>query len=416
MSTLTFGPFVMELEARRVLRDGTDLRLRPRAFQALRVLLLNSGRYVDHERMIADGWDGTIVSPHTVGVTISEVRKALGDCHDWISYRSKSGYRLEVPHGEDLLRRGWHFWQQHTREGFQEALSCFEQTAAGGNGGAQAHQGAASCYLLLAALGMRAPTDMRPGFEAAYRRAVALGGETSELRCDAAHALHVFEGRYAEAECAFLEVKRDTPFLPPLYGRLAMLYYAWGRLDDAMAALREGAAIDPLMPELAALEIYVWLARRQFDVAEACGRRAVALHPHLQMAHSLHAQALEHLGRFTDAMAAYRVAATISPDLSCLTALEGACLARSGRTRDAMAVLQRLDTLRRSSYVDAYYMAVLLTALGARDQALKELERARDERSAALHTASMDPRMDTLRDEPRFRQICDTLAASVATL
>lgn len=416
MSTLSFGPFVMDLDARRLLRDGVDLHLRPRAFQALRVLLINSGQYIDHERMLADGWEGTIVSAHTVGVTIGEVRRALAEYQGWITHRSRVGYRLEVPHSEDLIRRGWHFWNQHTREGFEEGLACFRLAAADNAGGARAQEGIASCCLMLAALGMKAPRDMHPGFADAHRQAAELsGGLTPELRCDAAHALHVFEARYDEAESAFDLTRREQPALASVYGRLAMLHYARGHLDAAMAAVEEGLRRHPLAPSLAALETYVWLARRQFDVAVACGRRAVSLHPHLQLAHSIYGQALEHAGQYDEALAQYRIAATISPDLSCLVALEGACLARSGRPRDAMTLLQRLDAMRRSSYVDAYFMAVLLTALGARDQALRELERACDERSVALHTASVDPRMDVLRGHPRFEQIREKLQGAATT-
>jgi DNA-binding winged helix-turn-helix (wHTH) protein len=406
MATLSFGPFVMDLDTRRVRRGGTDLKLRPRAFQALRVLLLNSGQYVDYERMLAEGWDGTVVSPHTVGVTIGEVRKALGEYQGWITHRSKVGYRLEVPHTEDLIRHGWHFWNQHTRDGFEEALNCFHQAAAGTSGDFRAYEGAASCHLMLAALGMKPPIEMRPGFLDAHSRAMELsGGMTPELRCDAAHGLHIFDGRYAEAESAFLETRRQKPGLPSIYSRLAMLHYACGRLDAAMAAVRDGTTLDPLAPALAALETYVWLARRQFDVAVACGRRAVALHPHLQMAHSLYGQALEYSNQFDEALAQYRIASTISPDLSCLAALEGVCLARSGRRREALAILQRLDAQRRASYVDAYYVAVLLTALGMTDQALKEMERAGDECSSALHTINVDPHVDALRGNPGFEKL-----------
>ena len=89
------------------------------------------------------------------------------------------------------------------------------------------------------------------------------------------------------------------------------------------------------------------------------------------MAHSLYGQALEYSNDYDAALAQYRIAATISPDLSCLAALEGVCLARSGRMRDALSGLNRLDAQRRTSYDDAYYIAVLLTALGAHDKAFK---------------------------------------------
>lgn len=405
MSTLSFGPFVIDLDSRRVLRDGRDLALRPRAFQALRLLAVNSGQFVDHERMIAEGWEGTIVSPHTVNVTIGEVRKALGEYQSWVTHRTKVGYRLDVPDPNDLIRRGWHFWSQHTREGFEEALSCFSQAAEQTDRDFRAFEGMASCRLMLAALGMKPPIDMQPGFLYAHARATELSGGTPELRCDAAHGLHIFESRYAQAESALLDTRREKPELTSIYSRLAMLHYACGRLDAAMNAIADGRLVDPYVPAFAALETYVWLARRQFDVAAACGRRAVALHPHVQMVHSLYGQALEFSGQFEQALAQYRIAATISPDLSCLAALEGSCLAHAGRRRDALAVLQRLDAQRRTTYVDAYYLAVLLTTLGAHEQAFKELERASDEHSSALHTIHVDPRMDPLRGHPRFERL-----------
>jgi len=52
---------------------------------------------------------------------------------------------------------------------------------------------------------------------------------------------------------------------------------------------------------------------------------------------------------------------------------------------------------------------VLLTALGAHDQALKELERACDECSSALHTVNVDPHVDALRGNVRFAKVRDRL-------
>jgi DNA-binding winged helix-turn-helix (wHTH) protein/tetratricopeptide (TPR) repeat protein len=416
MSTLTFGPFVMDLNAERVVRAGTELDLRPRAFQALRTLLLNSGRYVSRERMIADAWSGAPVSPHTVSVTIGEIRKTLGEYQSWITHRPNAGYRLHVPGSEDLIRRGWHFWNQHTRTGFDEALQSFVQ-AAEAAGDFRAYEGIASCHLMRAALGISAPWQERTEFAEAQRRAIELsGGVTPESRCDAAYALHIFELDYARAELAFEAARHETPTLITVHTRLASLYYACGRFDAAMAAVRAAACIDPLAPGIAPLEAAIWLACRQFDVALACGRRAVALHPYQHLTHTIYGRALELTDSCEDALTQYRLASTFSPDLSYVLALEGVCLARAGRSREALAVLQRLDAQRRTLYVDAYGVAVLLTSLGAHEQALKELERACDERSSALHNLVADPHIDPLRTYPRFERVRDrVLSTATAT-
>lgn len=126
---IAFGPFCLDIEVSRLFRDGLELELRPQALHALRALVQSSGRCVDYEEMIGEAWHGISVSRHTVAVTVGEVKRALKDCGSWISYQPKFGYRLDVPQSEDLIRNGWHYWQRHTREGFDKALCCFQRAA-----------------------------------------------------------------------------------------------------------------------------------------------------------------------------------------------------------------------------------------------------------------------------------------------
>jgi DNA-binding response OmpR family regulator len=50
VADVTFGLFTVDVAGARLLRDGVDVKLRPRAFQALRVLLLHSGQTVPTNR------------------------------------------------------------------------------------------------------------------------------------------------------------------------------------------------------------------------------------------------------------------------------------------------------------------------------------------------------------------------------
>ena len=103
MDQVTFGPFRLDMTTATLLRDGREQELRPQAFHALRALVHNRGRYVAYAQMINQAWDGNLVSKHTVAVTIGEVKKALAEYGLWITYRPKLGYRLDVPHSDDLV-------------------------------------------------------------------------------------------------------------------------------------------------------------------------------------------------------------------------------------------------------------------------------------------------------------------------
>jgi DNA-binding winged helix-turn-helix (wHTH) protein len=129
MAEIIFGPFNLDTAATRLLRDGVEVRLRPQALQALKVLLIHSGCTMRYEQMIAEAWDGTLVSRHTVNVTVGEVKTSLQEYGGWIVNRPKVGYKLEVSKSDELVRRGWHFWNRRTREGFERAIDAFHQAA-----------------------------------------------------------------------------------------------------------------------------------------------------------------------------------------------------------------------------------------------------------------------------------------------
>jgi DNA-binding winged helix-turn-helix (wHTH) protein len=406
---LTFGPFRLEIAAGRLLRDGVDIELRRQAFQALRVLLRNTGRNVCFEQMIREAWEGTLVSRHTVAVTVGEVRKALEEYGSWIAYRPKLGYRLEPPKSEDLMRKGWHFQSRCTREGFEKALDCFERAALRDSTDSRPLEAMCRTYLSLGTCGMRPPREMYRAFLAVYRQAVALAGMTPELRSDRGHGLHIYERRPVEAESELLRARRESARRASVDIRLTMLYASLGRLDEALDIVEEAKGADALWPMVTATEINVLFCRREFDRAVACGQQAIELHPYLALARLFYAQALEFSGRMDDALAQYRLASVLSPDLPWLRALEATCLAHHGRQNEAAGLCKQLQQTRVTDYVDAYYMALLRDALGDSAGAFQELERAFEENSAALPILDVDPKMDSLRRDPRFANLRDRL-------
>ena len=412
MGHIAFGPFSLDLEGARLLRDGVDLDLRPQAFHALRTLIQHSGRSVDYEHMIHEAWDGVSVSRHTVAVTIGEAKKVLKEYGAWIHYRPKLGYRLEIPAAEDLIKRGRHFANRYTRDGFDKALECFQAAAAADSADFRAFEGLALCYLMLGAYGMRPPREMYPRFLEAHAEAVAREGLTPELRADRAHAAHVFERRFAEAECELLTALKQAPQQVSTLGHLVMLYATSHRFEEARSLVEQAVAIDPLWPVLPAIETFVRICSRDFHAAAECGKKSVDLHPYLAMGRLFYAQALEHSGQLCAALEQFKLATVMSPDFHWLRAHEAACLVKLGEPREAEAILENLEEIRRNDYVDAYSMVRLYFVLGREREAFRELERACEENSAPLFVMDVDPHLDPLREDLRFRQVREAVFAA----
>jgi len=405
MAEFTFGPFTFDAAGARLARDGAEVRLRPQAIQVLRVLLQHVGRPIGYDQMIAEAWQGTFVSRHTVDVTVGEVKKVLGPYGRWIVHRPKVGYSLDVPTSDELVRKGWHFASRRTKEGAERAIDCFQQAASHCPGDFRAFEGLSTCYLMQATFGIYAPIEVYPRFLEAHAQAVERGGLTPELRCNRAHGLHMFEHRLREAEDEFTRALAEKPSFATVHVRMALMCATLGQLDRALALVTQGYQADPLLPTLPPAEVNVRVWRREYGTAIEIGSKAVELHPYLSISRANYAQALEFSGRLDDALTQYQLGSIMSGDLPWLRALEATCLAKLGRRADAHAILDELEHRRKTDYADALYLAVLHDALGERAKAFKEIERAFEENSAFLYSIDVDPKMDAFREDRRFSRL-----------
>ena len=83
----------------------------------------------------------------------------------------------------------------------------------------------------------------------------------------------------------------------------------------------------------------------------------------------------------------------------------GHAYALSGNRREAEKVLQTLSDRAKKSYVSPFDVALIYTALGEKDTAFNWLDKAVAERSTFLVYSKWEPRLDSLRSDPRFKQI-----------
>ena len=86
-----FGPFRLDPLKRRLSRDGEALRLTPKAFELLLVLVEEGGRTVEKDELLERVWAGTIVEENNLNQNITALRKLLGDS------RQESQYIATIP-------------------------------------------------------------------------------------------------------------------------------------------------------------------------------------------------------------------------------------------------------------------------------------------------------------------------------
>ena len=74
-----FGQFILESDTRRLLRDGQEIRLSPKAFDLLCALVARRPGVVPKPELLAHIWPKTFVLEANLNVLIGEIRRALGD-------------------------------------------------------------------------------------------------------------------------------------------------------------------------------------------------------------------------------------------------------------------------------------------------------------------------------------------------
>ena len=83
--------------------------------------------------------------------------------------------------------------------------------------------------------------------------------------------------------------------------------------------------------------------------------------------------------------------------------------AKSGRRHEAEELINRFRDIAKTQYVMSYRIANIYAALGDKDKAFAELEKAFVDHDWELHRLKVDPLMDPLRDDPRFKEMLKRL-------
>lgn len=106
-----FGPYRVDIRRRLLLQGDTVVRLAPKVFETLLVLVEASGNVVDKSELMARLWPNSFVEDGNLTLNISNLRKALGETwnqHRYIVTVPGRGYRFvaEVIPGTDEVTSG----------------------------------------------------------------------------------------------------------------------------------------------------------------------------------------------------------------------------------------------------------------------------------------------------------------------
>jgi len=301
---------------------------------------------------------------------------------------------------EAYLRARYHL-NQGDEAAVRKSIDEFTAAIAADPGDARSHAGLSQAYIALTDFYER-PAETMPRAKAAAETAVRLDDMQADAHASLGAVRFLYDWDWKGAEAEFrraLSLNNASPDAHVWYG---VFLSQMGRFDEALTEIRRAEALDPLSVPVRINAGWVnYLARRN-DAAIAEWKKALDIEPNLGVAHTSIWLAYVRSRASHDESPLHLEPQDDSP--MNLATLAGV-YAMSGKRAEAERVLAQVKELASHRYVCPYEVAVAHAALDQRDAALEWLRRGLDSRSVCMPDLKVDPRLDSLRQDPRFREL-----------
>ena len=312
--------------------------------------------------------------------------------------------RAVDPETEKLYLRGRAQWNKRHPDAVRQAILSFQEAVERDPLFARAHAGLADAYLMLGFLQSLPPRDVMPKGKAAAWRAIELDAGLAEPHATLGYMAGVFDWDWETAKRELVEAMRLNPsysWAPHWYGILA----SPRSLDEAIAHLTRARDLDPLSPITNVALGVPFHQHRKYHEAMRIYSDVIQSESTFAPAYYYLGLSCEQLGDYDAALANLRRAVDITGRGTLFVGALGHCLGKSGGHDEARQLLEELEGRSRERYVSPYNVMLVHLGLGEHDQALTWLERALEERNAALWMTPVEPRFDPLRSDPEFRAL-----------
>jgi TolB-like protein/Tfp pilus assembly protein PilF len=311
------------------------------------------------------------------------------------------------PEAHQLYLRGRYFWNRRTEENIKKALGYFQQAIEQDPSYALAYAGLADCYALMPNYSERPPKEDIQRALAAAHRALEFDDSSAEAHTALANTL-VDDLQLPEAEREFKRAIALNPNYATAHQWYGECLQAEGRSEEALVQLKLAHELDPLSLIINSVYGSVLGTAGHHDEAVQQLHRTLEMDPTFGPAQLMLGQVLEDKGNLAEATAAYEKARDMAPT-PIRQAMLACVYARTGRLEDAGKILADLTSHSAHGYIQSYFLALAHLALGHKEEALRFLEQAYEERGIQLvgntGTLKIDKRLDPLRGDPRFETL-----------
>ena len=302
-----------------------------------------------------------------------------------------------------LYLKGRYYSGKKNIESFRKGLDFFNQAIEKDPAYALAYAGLADTYFRLSTTYL-APHEAWPKAIEAAERALELDDQIAEAHTSMGAINQWYRWRWSDAERDYRRAIELNPGYALAYGRYGSYLATMGRGEEAIENLKRALEIDPLSLGLnTSLSVAYYFAQRYDEALEQC-RKTSDIDPNYYPAHEVLGWIYDQQGEFQQAIDELEIAYSLGNSGETHATL-AYVYARAERRDDARKLLEELKEEAKRKYVSPYSLALAYGVMGEKDMAFEWLEIAYRDRSEYMVPMRIDPKIDAIKDDPRFRDL-----------
>jgi TolB-like protein/Flp pilus assembly protein TadD len=318
----------------------------------------------------------------------------------------------QVPAAYRAYLRGRYFVNRFTGEHLPLAIEAFNEALTLDPEYAYPYIGLADVYVWSSIFG---EIPSREGLTKATelaKRAIEIDNSLGEAYSVLAFCIFLSEWNWYDAEQIALRALELSPNYPFAHECISNFYAAQGRFDEAVKEILIAEELDPLSPRAKLISGWTLYHARRFEEALEKIRAANRMQPDFP-------QGMWHLGNSLILTGEYEEAIEVLGNCAALWPTSVLpkymlCFALTGAgQKDAARALANELAARENT--KAFFTAMAFVAIGEFEDAFRFFRRAVDEQNEWLIWFGVDPKLDPIRKDPRYKEILNSINSPIAT-
>ena len=305
---------------------------------------------------------------------------------------------------EDLYLEGRYYWNKRTPDDLNRAVDYFTQAIVHDPNYAKPYVGLADCYNLLREYSAMPQNEAFPRALAAAKKAVELDKSSAEAHTSLAFVTYFWNWDAPAAEHEFQQALALNPNDARAHHWYATFLLSSGRLPEALDQIEAARRLDPSSVSILSDKGLMMSMVGQTDAAIALLKQLEAEEPAFASPHRYLAKVDFARKDYPDYLSEWEKTAQLTRDAQELTVVKAAeeGFSKNGYKGMLEATLKSQNGFYAKGTLPAYSLALTNARLGNKQDTLRYLEIAFNNREGDLLSLGNEPAFDFLHDDPEY--------------